>query len=850
MLHPPYLSVLTSTCPTVCALDSNCTLSNYHQNGTCYLYNQDPTLFNIQPNTPDPDWVVTVERLNRRSIDKTLISQEFTGSNKFLVSEVTPTLSEFSVQDLKLDIQSYVNRTLYTGPSTSYTLTFQFLWSPLTKKTLCASSIPLTLLTFTPGCIKGTPTIILNPGGSNCDKVFMTSKTIQTRDTKNEVEGFISQMGFKDGWNVIQVSYDNEVLIGHLNNQKIGEMSFKPFIEPDFGRDVYLKINAEGVVVKNLVFTQGWSRININPEVEEIEEIIIDDPVYLNTLISEYIKGNISLPEFRRLLNLMIIEKEGERDREVIGIIQSFLTYTGDFGDDFVPYYLTNTGEEKYTNLYSGVCSTSLGYLKSVAEKSFQELSRGNSKPIPSSSIKDLGTSFGKVDYFKGEGERGNLWLAQGFYWGNEEVQQDFGEARRHFELAAQEGGAPHIRGEALYNLGVMHANGQIPQQPNLGGDIQALNMWERGAGLGDLNCMAGLGGFYLRGGKLSNGTVLEGNGTKALGMYERARKGGSVEAEEMLGKGWVWGWWGKVDFKKGLVHLAVCAGRDKDGCLLELGRGIGEKDGWVARMGREIDKSAGEVKELDGFEVFQSNGRRYINVNGFEVPLGYDCYVARRYLLAVATRGPWVHEALEEGIDKYLDGNDSEALFHWSKCALMGATACAELAFEIMDGVTTEGGVIGGTAFFKDEENEDGLEMARMESWRMALRLKMANDDHARSVGWLGDCYWGGVANAVGCDVNRTTAMRLYEEGTLLFDDRSTWNEGLGWFFGDEKGGVVRNVTKGKEKLMILYEEKQPGWFAAGLALSGIEVWLWVEEWWGWWVGGDEGGQDGSDEL
>lgn len=62
---------------------------------------------------------------------------------------------------------------------------------------------------------------------------------------------------------------------------------------------------------------------------------------------------------------------------------------------------------------------------------------------------------------------------------------------------------------------------------------------------------MVGLGGFYLRGGKLSNGTVLEGNGTKALGMYERARKGGSVEAEEMLGKGWVWGWWGKVDFKK-----------------------------------------------------------------------------------------------------------------------------------------------------------------------------------------------------------------------------------------------------------------------------------------------------------
>ena len=191
---------------------------------------------------------------------------------------------------------------------------------------------------------------------------------------------------------------------------------------------------------------------------------------------------------------------------------------------------------------------------------------------------------------------------------------------------------------------------------------------------------------------------------------------------------GWVWGWWGKIDYKKGLVHLAVCAGREKDGCLLELGKGIGEKDGWVSRMGREIDKGVGEVVELGGeqevasearperlktrhgfsfnlssffapagFEVFTNNGRRYISVNNFEVPLGYDCYVARRYLLAVATRGPWVHSALELGIEKYLEGDDGEAMFLWSTCAMMGATACAELAFEIMDGGNAEGGVGGG---------------------------------------------------------------------------------------------------------------------------------------------------------
>ena len=51
------------------------------------------------------------------------------------------------------------------------------------------------------------------------------------------------------------------------------------------------------------------------------------------------------------------------------------------------------------------------------------------------------------------------------------------------------------------------------------------------------------------------------------------------------------------------------------------------------------------------------------------------------------------------------------------------------------------------------------------MEQWRLHLRLLMANDDHPRSVGWLGDCYWGGVADASGCRANRTLAARLYEE-------------------------------------------------------------------------------------
>ena len=70
------------------------------------------------------------------------------------------------------------------------------------------------------------------------------------------------------------------------------------------------------------------------------------------------------------------------------------------------------------------VCSSSLKDLKEVAEESFREFSQGNSKAVRSQVIRDLGKGEEeRVEYFRGEGERGNLWLAQSYYWGNNELQ-------------------------------------------------------------------------------------------------------------------------------------------------------------------------------------------------------------------------------------------------------------------------------------------------------------------------------------------------------------------------------------------------------------------------------------------
>ena len=125
----------------------------------------------------------------------------------------------------------------------------------------------------------------------------------------------------------------------------------------------------------------------------------------------------------------------------------------------------------------------------------------------------------------------------------------------------------------------------------------------------------------------------------------------------------------------------------------------------------------------------------RFIDVEGFEVPLGYDCYVGRRYILTVALRGSWVSEELEKGSDAYLDGNDGEAIFHWSKCALMGWPGCAELVFDMLDGYG-EGGKEGALAFFMG----DGRNKEQVSRQIIIMRFYAATSYSVASL-FAGDC-------------------------------------------------------------------------------------------------------------
>ena len=84
-------------------------------------------------------------------------------------------------------------------------------------------------------------------------------------------------------------------------------MTSSQFKEPDFGRDRYLKFNAEHVVVRDVVWTQGWSR----PDFRGGEDEIVKEGG-----VREYVRGEVGLEEVRRGINYKIIEGKVRKSNE------------------------------------------------------------------------------------------------------------------------------------------------------------------------------------------------------------------------------------------------------------------------------------------------------------------------------------------------------------------------------------------------------------------------------------------------------------------------------------------------------------------------------------------------------
>ncbi|GMH75841.1 hypothetical protein TrRE_jg1823 [Triparma retinervis] len=479
----------------------------------------------------------------------------------------------------------------------------------------------------------------------------------------------------------------------------------------------------------------------------------------------------------------------------------------------------------------SGLCTLSSTILKEPTLWALRGYSTGKSRPLPEISFGTLSETEDRHAFYSSTSAPSTtLRLAQNFYWGAPGIPQDHARAFQAFHDA---GAAPGPQqGEALYNLGVMYANGQSPP-PHDHPDVRAIEAWERAEAVGDVSSVVGLANVHLGGRKLSNGTGVPRNATRARVMYEKAAGMGSKDAMEVLAKGFLAGWWGAKDPTQAYRWYARCAAWMKEACMAQIGMGVGTKDGWVS----EWDRSHNTTALLE--DITSHDGRRLYKVDGAEIPASHDCYSGRRYMHNVAATGHWAHSAIDKGLQAYEEGNLEFAHFQFVKCGLMGLHMCSERAFDVAEEIL---------GYLEPED----LEYKKIIRLNKYLRVMLANDDHAWSITWLGHCYWKGgggldgvegveggeIVSDGGCPTNRTLALKLYEEGGMLGDDEALFNSAFVNYFGGVPGLEV-NRTKAREELEVIKGGggRAEGWLAATIMLWGIEVLEKAERFWGWWL-------------
>eukprot|EP00520_Triparma_pacifica_P014846 CAMPEP_0118654366 /NCGR_PEP_ID=MMETSP0785-20121206/12355_1 /TAXON_ID=91992 /ORGANISM="Bolidomonas pacifica, Strain CCMP 1866" /LENGTH=626 /DNA_ID=CAMNT_0006547029 /DNA_START=741 /DNA_END=2617 /DNA_ORIENTATION=+ len=573
-----------------------------------------------------------------------------------------------------------------------------------------------------------TVEVILRPSPNppECRHIFFTSSKIQSEGGKKTVEGWLSKNELNEGWNKVWVAVKEDdshpgkggksLVVGNLNGVTSGAVHYTQVDED------YLILNGgRGYELGGVVWHQGvnygmhdnyggpeghmLSGVELKDEnlkQQKIEEsrIVRSDivrqpfPSDLGRLTwdermskekewKSVCTGNTAR-DIERFMNdldgLKLMECMGDSGGEK-AMIKSNLLYSLDYTSNSIPYYVLHNPPPpvKYMTSNSGLCTASLTALKDPTQLALRGYLTGTSRPLPILTLDTLTSTEEQHTYFQAASNAAPstaLRLAQSYYWGAPGIPQDHQQAFNLFQEAGEVPG--NQQGEALYNLGVMYANGQAPRdvvQP----DVRAIEVWERGAELGDVSSTTGLAGIYLGGRRLSNGTVIERNPMRAKEMYEKAAGMGSKDAMETIGKGFLHAWWdGGRNTTEAYKWYAKCAAYMKEACVANVGVGVGLRDGWISEWDREVDTEA----VLDG--IVSHEGRRMYEIDGIEIPASHDCYTGRKYMLQVASTASYVHDAIDKGLQAYEQGNLEKAHAEFVKCGLMGVQMCSERAFDV----------------------------------------------------------------------------------------------------------------------------------------------------------------------
>lgn len=155
------------------------------------------------------------------------------------------------------------------------------------------------------------------------------------------------------------------------------------------------------------------------------------------------------------------------------------------------------------------------------------------------------------VDYYRHAADAGDVgaMVALGgmHYNGGRGIAQDYGQALRYFQAAADGGNV-----DAHANLGLMYAHGLGVEANN----ETAIAHWKYGADRSNAASLNGLGFMYL------NGYGVDADPKAAFGYFEKAAELNSAEGQLNLGTMYYSGLGTKVDYKKAVALFSQAANR------------------------------------------------------------------------------------------------------------------------------------------------------------------------------------------------------------------------------------------------------------------------------------------------